>query len=55
MKKPASGRPAGLPESFSRRTTPSLRDVMAEIGRILFCSLGLAAVLEIFARVAGFK
>ena len=45
----------GLHENFSRQTTPSLREVMNEIGRILLCSLGFAAVLEIFARVAGFK
>lgn len=44
-----------LRENFSRQTTPSLREVMSEIGRILLCSLGFAAVLEIFARVAGLK
>jgi len=45
----------GMRENFSRQTTPSPREVMAEIGRILLCSLGFAAVLEISARVAGLK
>lgn len=43
-----------LDEDFSRVTAPSLHEVLAELGRILLCSLGLAALFEIIARVAGF-
>ena len=42
-------------EDFSSKATPSPREILNEAGRILLCSLGLAALVEICARVAGFK